>query len=326
MARVSTAITKRAGLIVNPRAGRGAGKGLALAEKLKDDPLIKILILEQFGQLESELRKMATEGVTDLFISSGDGTIQAILTILAEHRPFSTPPRVGLLPHGTTNLSARDLGFRNRSLDAQADFLRKCEALDVITRHTIRCANPADGMVRHGMFVGTGAVAEATRYCQTAFNEQGMKGQLAVATTLLRGVAQHLLSEPKPGDDTRFDRPFAITVETEDQRLTDGPQLLQMSTTLSQLVLGARPFWGGGHGMIRTTVLPFPVPSVLRWILPVMYGGANRATPPGAVSFRSDEVKVTTRTMFVIDGEFFQPPENEPLQMNTGPSFSFIKG
>jgi diacylglycerol kinase family enzyme len=315
----------RSGLIVNPRAGRGGGKGRALADRLAGDARVSVRVIERFGQLGGFLSGLAADGVTDLFVSSGDGTIQAILTELAERNPFPAPPRLCLLPHGTTNLSANDLGFRSSSLDAQASVLLAPEPRETSVRNTIRCANPGDGITRHGMFVGTGAVAEATRYCQQALNEQGVKGQFAVAATLLRSVGRHLISAPKPGDETRFDRPFMITVEADGRRQAEGTQLLQMSTTLSKLVLGARPFWGSGTGAIRTTVLPYPVPSVLRWILPVMYGGDNRATPPGAASFRSAELSVTSPSMFVIDGEFFPPPQGAALRLETGPAFTFIR-
>ena len=70
---------KRAGLIVNPRAGKGSGKGVALAKKLEGTGA-ELRILERFEQLRGFVREMGQAGVTDLFISSGDGTIQAILT------------------------------------------------------------------------------------------------------------------------------------------------------------------------------------------------------------------------------------------------------
>ena len=318
---------RRAGVIVNPRAGKGSGKGMALAERLKGQPGISVRILERFEQITPFLAELAGEGVSDLFISSGDGTIQEILTILAERGPFPSLPRIGLLPHGTTNLSANDVGFRSHAIEAQAAFLKDLPAGDMQHRHTIRCLNPGDGKLRHGMFVGTGAVAVATRYCQQAFNDHGIKGQWAVAGTLLTAIRKYLFSAPDAADETRFDRPHDISVTAHGRVMAEGPQLLQMSTTLDRLVLGMRPFWGSrAGGPIRTTVLPYPVPPVLRWMLPVMYGGDNRASPPGAVSFCSDALTVASDATFVIDGEFFPPPAGEPLRLETGPLFTFVRG
>lgn len=86
----------RAGLLVNPRAGKFSGKGLALVDKLRSDKTISVKVLERFEQLPQFLDDLASEGVTDLFISSGDGTIHAIQSELAERRPFATLPRLSL--------------------------------------------------------------------------------------------------------------------------------------------------------------------------------------------------------------------------------------
>ena len=317
---------RRAGLIVNPRAGKGSGKGQALAGQLAGDSTISLHVLERFEHLEDIIRDMAREGVTDLFISSGDGTIQEILTLVAERGPFATLPRICLLPHGTTNLSANDLGFEGRSIEAQAAFLRRLEARKLVTRNTIRCVNPGDGKLRHGMFVGTGAMSIATHYCQRAFNAQGVRGQWAVAKTLLTAVRKYMFAKPDAQDEARFDRPYAISVDANGQRMAEGTQLLHMSTTLDTLLLKCHPFWGGKTGPIRTTVIPYPVPSVLRWMLPIMYGGENHGAPPGAISFCGEALEVSSDVMFVIDGEFFPPPRDGPLRLETGPLFTFIRG
>jgi len=284
----------RAGLIVNPRSGKGSGKGQALADRLAGKHGVSLHVLERFEHLEDVVAAMARDQVTDLFISSGDGTIQEILTLVAERGQFAAPPRICLLPHGTTNLSANDLGFTQHSIEAQADFVLNPAPRRMVTRNTIRCLNPGDGKLRHGMFVGTGAMAVATHYCQRAFNEQGV-------------------------------RPYAITVEADGAMRATGTQLLQMSTTLDTLLLGSHSFWGGKTAPIRTTVIPYPVPSVLRWMLPIMYGGEHHANPPGTVSFCSHRLSVASDVMFVIDGEFFPAPKDEALRLETGPEFTFIR-
>lgn len=321
-----TGPSRRAGLIVNPRAGKGSGKGQALAETLAGDRGVSLHLLERFEQLGAILDDMARDSVTDLFISSGDGTIQEILTQVAERQPFARMPRICLLPHGTTNLSANDLGFASRSIAVQAAFIRSLDARRLATRNTIRCLNPGDGKLRHGMFVATGAMAVATQYCQRAFNAQGVRGQWAVAKTLMTAVRKYMFAAPDAADEARFDRPYAITVEAGGRRLAEGRQLLQMSTTLDTLLLRSHPFWGGKTAPIRTTVIPYPVPSVLRWMLPIMYGGETHGSPERTVSFCSDALAVSSDVMFVIDGEFFPPPVAEPLRLETGPLFTFIRG
>lgn len=314
----------RAGLIVNPRSGKSSGKGLQLADKLGASPAISVHVLQQFDELGPALKRFAAEAVTDLFISSGDGTIQAIQTMLAEQRIFASLPRLCLLPHGSTNMTAADLGFRHKSLDAQVRMLRDPAPQDLRERPTLRAANPRDGEPRHGMFLGTGAVSEATLFCQRAFNARGVKGNTAVFATLARAVLRTMFTAPNPDDEARFDRPFDITLTQDGKSLLHGPQLLVLATTLDKLILGARPYWGGKDGPIRISAFPYPVPSIIRWLLPIMYGSEQRSVPAGSISLSATMAEISSPVSYVIDGEFFDGPVGEPLRLETGPAFTYI--
>jgi hypothetical protein len=317
---------RRAGLIINPQSGKSSGKGLSLVEMLKGNAAISTRVLEKFEQLPGILDEFAGDGVTDLFISSGDGTIHAIQTELAERKPFKTIPRLSLLPHGTTNMTAADLGFRFRSLQAQADYIAHLEAKQLRERPTLRVVNPRDGRPRHGMFLGTGAASEAVLFCQRVFNAKGVKGNWATFATLASAVGRTMFTRSNPHDVSRFDRPFPIEITNDGREFCTGTQLLMFSTTLEKLILGARPFWGEKLGPIRTSVFPYPVPSIPRWLLPIMYAGENRKMPEGAVSFSSARLEISCPVSFVIDGEFFDGPTKGPLKVETGPVFTYLCG
>ena len=317
---------KRAGLLVNPSSGKSSGKGLSLVGMLKGNAAISTRILEKFDQLPGFLDEFASDGVTDLFISSGDGTVHAIQTELAERKPFKATPRLCLLPHGTTNMTAADLGFRFGALRAQADYITQLETKLVRKRTTMRVANPRDGRPRHGMFLGTGATAEATLFCQRAFNARGVRGNWATFATLGSAVGRTIFTKSNPHDVTRFDRPFPIHITSEGNERCSGTQLMMLSTTLEKLILGARPFWGQKLGPIRTSVFPYPVPSLARWLLPIMYAGEDRKMPEGALSFSGSSLEVTCSASYVIDGEFFAGHEGHPLKVETGPVFTYLCG
>jgi diacylglycerol kinase (ATP) len=317
---------KRAGLLVNPSAGKSSGKGVALAGMLAAAPNVLTRIVGKFEQLPEALSAFASEGVTDLFISSGDGTVQAVQTELAERRPFNVVPRLALLAHGTTNMTAADLGFRRGSLRDQAEFIKSVEPNDIRQRPTLRVVNPKDNKPRHGMFLGAGAAAEATLYCQKTLNARNIKGSLATFATLAAAVSRPMFTSPDPDDETRFDRPFPIAITSGGMQRCSGAQLLMLSTTLDKLILGARPFWHGKTAPIRTSVFPYPVPSIPRWLLPIMYGGENRKMPQGAVSFSSESLEISCPSDFVIDGEFFAARRDEPLKVETGHLFAYICG
>ena len=259
------------GLIVNPLSGKGNKSGLKLAKLLDGADGVHTRILEDFGRLGDYLEEMAKTSVTTIFISSGDGTIQEIQTLLAEHEVFENLPRLCLLPHGTTNLTAADLGFAHKSIERQAQFIADADqrngASDLRKRASLRIVNPADGKTRHGMFVGTGAVWQATKFCQDAVHRTGLKGDWATFATLAAAVAKSLFVRSNPDDLERIDRAYQMNVRGDTGQLTDGGELLFLATTLDKLILGTRPFWGGKQAAIRASVFPFPAPNILRWAL-----------------------------------------------------------
>ena len=71
------------GVIINPRSGRRR-KGLELAGLLKPHADIAVHVLEEFGSLPSISPPCRRRRSGEIFISSGDGTVQAIQTCLAE--------------------------------------------------------------------------------------------------------------------------------------------------------------------------------------------------------------------------------------------------
>lgn len=317
------------GLIVNPRSGRRTGKGERLMALLKDRARIPMAALEDFGGLRKTLADFAARGVDILTISSGDGTIQAIQTELAERNPFQRTPALMLLPHGTANMTAADLGMRTHQPGAVAELLRdeaRLKALPRRRRPTLRVANPADGRVRHGMFVGAGAVYTGTRFCQQAIHATGIKGNPAIAATLAVCIGGAIMNRRATAEEARIARPYPMRLASEGRERASGGYLLTLATTLNRLVLGTRPFWGGKTGPIRATALPFPVANLARWVWPALYGPEDRDMPPGAVSFCVRSLDIWSSTPFVIDGEFFDSPASEPLRIETGPEFEYVCG
>jgi diacylglycerol kinase (ATP) len=315
----------RVGVLINPTAGRGNGKGLALASALKAHGGVGVDLLERFDQLAPILQRMGTEGVEDLFISSGDGTVHAIQTLLAEKGWFRQMPRLCLLPHGTTNLNAADVGFQSTSIAAQAALIANATPREVIERHSLRLANPRDGVARHGMFFGTGAITDATRYTQVNLNDKGVKGSYATFAVLAKAISKTLFSAPNPHDPNRFDRPYPITLMIDGEPLCEDPQLLALATTLDKLILNTRPFWGGKTAPIRITTFPYPLPNVLRWFLPAVMGGESRRPVPGAHSTCAHGFSITSSVAYDLDGEFYEGPDDGPLKVETGPLFRFIR-
>ena len=322
------------GLIINPKSGKESGYGLKLARILEnrgaDKQGVAVKIIEDFGELENMMDDFAARNITTLFISSGDGTVQAIQTDIAERKIFLKQPALCLLPHGTTNMTAADLGFSIKSLEGQADFITAlgggAKPSDVRNRPTVRVVNPDDGMTRHGMFVGTGAAWQGTMFCQTDVHKTGLKGDWATFATLATALFKAAFFKANPTDMSRIDRPYEMKIVGDGKTMASGGELMYLATTLQKLILGLKPFWGGANGPMRSTIIGYPLPNIFRWTLPLMRGGEDRKVPDGAKSFCADVVLIATKCPFVIDGEFFDPPKDEPLRIETGPEFSYVCG
>ena len=317
---------RKSGVIINPSAGRGNGKGLKLAAELAKTPQVDVRLLKAFDQLHNYLRNFAEEGVTDLYLSSGDGTVQAVQTFLAETDHFKARPRLCLLPHGSTNLTGTDVGFRDTSIASQANYIAGTSEPKLQKRHSLRVANAGNGQVIHGMTLGAGAAARGTRRAQRAYNDRGIKGAFANFAIITGALAQAAFSKSDPDDETRVDRPCVMEIRRNGNLITSGPQLMFFATTLHQLFFRTRPFWGGKNGPIRASVFPYPPPNILRWALPLMYGGEDRAAPEGAFSFSGAGFEIASEESFVMDGEFFDGPKSGLLQVTAGPEFEFIVG
>lgn len=319
-----------AGLLVNPSSGRRSGRGLALAQRLSGAAGVRVAVIECFGDLPGILRDFASAGVETLFISAGDGTVHAVQTELAERNPFAKLPRLALLPHGTTNMTAAELGLKASGGERQAAIIAEIGSgrppAILKTRPTVRVANPADGRVRHGMFLGTGALSRATRFCQEKVHVLGIKGDWATSATLVTGLATAMFSRSARSDEDRLDRPYEMNITADGRHVANGLQVLFFVTTLDRLILGTRPFWGGATRPLRATAIAHPPPRLLRYLLPVLYGGENRRLPEQCCSVAAHEIAVETRCPFVIDGEFFNPPSDEPLRIETGPRFTYFCG
>jgi hypothetical protein len=303
------------GVVINPKSARQGRKGKALTQALNGAPGVVTETLDDFSVLPDIIKSFAKQKVSLIAVSGGDGTVQAVQTVLAEKKSFKVLPRLAVLPHGTTNMTAADVGLRTGNpqriaeLLARPDYLRRATAIK--TRHTVKVSNLLDTPPQHGMFFGTGAIYRAVVLCQQDIHAMGLKGDMATGATLALALIKSLFSRSDPNDDPDLiDRPYPMTISVDGQIKTAFDQLMFLVTTLNRLILGTRPFWNDAAlGTLKATTVAYPHPSIIRYLWPVMYGAADRRLPePDFLSFSGEEIGLATATSLVIDGELFEPP------------------
>jgi len=112
-------------LIVNPAAGQGRPQEALEALQTALAPVLGgVLITQERGDAERAAREAAGSGFEAVLAAGGDGTVNEIVNgLLAAGTPGGALP-LGLVPVGTQNVLAHELGLPAADLDATLALLR----------------------------------------------------------------------------------------------------------------------------------------------------------------------------------------------------------
>ncbi len=295
----------RVGVLSNPRSG-GNKKGLGGIYKiLAQWP--EVLHREAFtleGMTEA-LAYFAQNGVELIVINGGDGTAQAVLTLIDRAEIFPTPPLLALLRAGTTSMLPRDVGIPGSRTAGLSQALRwakeRDSSLTLQPRPILRVQRGNGQPTQCGMFFGAGAICQGIKAFHSGVNPMGWRGQLMPGVTLLKMLLAVLRKnhETVPPLLTRS----RIDEQPEQERLN----LIVLISTLNHLFFGMQPYWGTEEGPLRYTEIAAEpkylfrvIPSLFRW-------QKNRyATPEnGFVSHNIHEVQLEIEGDFTLDGELY---------------------
>ena len=99
-----------------------------------------------------------------------------------------------------------------------------------------------------------------------------------------------------------------------------------LATTLDQLFLGIRPFWGSGAGEVRGLLVEEPARRLLRNLPALLRGRPNRhmTAATGYHSFRTDTLGVAAAGRFMLDGELYDF-EDGPLVLEPSAPLRFLR-
>jgi hypothetical protein len=221
-----------------------------------------------------------------------------------ESRLFATPPVIALLPGGTANMNAGDIGVKGSLWKATRRFCDWCESDRNIRgrlaqRPLLRVVNGPGGEPRYGMFLGGGAIMQGTEYAHREVHARGLRDDFSLALTTLRTVWGVLR------DDPAFNRHVTIDLALDQAGPTRHDTLILAISTLHRLAFGMRPFWGRGPGDIRLTLMRQHCSRFARTFLSIVRGRPNRNAIPasGYFSYNADKVSLHLDGKLNLDGE-----------------------
>lgn len=317
----------RIGVISNPRSRQNTRGMAAIRSFLETIPGVAHRELLARSETGPALRRLAEEGVDLVVVNGGDGTVHSVVTEMLNGAWSSPLPRIAVLPAGTTNLIAADVGFDGSPVDALRRLLDACrDESRVMTEHerpVVSMRHAADGPPMHGMFFGTAAFYRGTMLGRAEVHPLGVEKSAAAALALFWFLLRAFFS--RTGSNPLY-RGESMEVRIDGKVMPEPEQFVLLGTTLRRLILGLRPFWGDGRGSLRYTSISFPPRRFGRAILPVMRGRPRAwMEADGYRSGLAQEMTLVTDCPIVMDGEIFPTSRQVPVVIRADHTVTFVQ-
>lgn len=292
------------GLISNPASGHNRDQFESIRARIDGQPGIHHRVTHSAADIAPALQELAALNIGVLAINGGDGTVSAILGALLESKLFAHPPLIALLPGGTANMNAGDIGVRGSLHKAVTRFCQWCEgerATDgkVAQRTLMRVVAGDNQPAHYCMFLGGGAVIHGTEYAHREIHSRGLRDDFSLALGTLRTVWGVLRGDPA------FNRHVAITLTLDDREPAQYDTLILAVSTLHRLSFGMRPFWSEEPGAIRLTLMEQGCTRFARTFFSIVRGHPSRNAVPhsGYRSHNADRIQLVMDGKINLDGE-----------------------
>jgi diacylglycerol kinase (ATP) len=315
------------GLISNPHSGRNRKHLDTIRKIVTDYPNVHHRTTQTADDIPAVLEAFARQPVDILAINGGDGTIARILTELLERGPFPVLPRLALLPGGTTNMNAADVGLRGNLVKA---IRRLCTwssgapALPESLQRPVLRVTGGDGQAAVcGMAFGAGAITRGVEYSDTSINRKGIVGAFRPALALFRtlwGLASR---------DRRFFKPVAISLQRDNEPADPACDILILIiSSLERLMLGSRPFWGQESAPLHTSLVHADAERFLRNLPALVRGKPNRhmTEANGYSSHNASRIRLAMDGSWMLDGEVHEARISDgPVTISNGGDVTFVR-
>jgi hypothetical protein len=313
-------------LISNPKSGRNARRGLLAGIRglLAAHPGVTHFQERTFDGIAAATREAIGDDTEILVVNGGDGTVQTVLTSMMS-TPATHLPILAILPGGTTNTTARNVGYGRRPLAALQGLLTESARgtlAGIVERRAVLRADLEYGP-QYAMMFGAGAVYHGIVFARGQLAAHGVRGEwgagIALATFLTRVFTGRA--------GTMFP-PLAATLRIDGVVVPQPAYFGILASTMDRQFLGVSPYWGVGPGPLRVSAMSDRLQHLGRAILPALRGRPSPWLCPdfGYRSHNADEIDLTFTGGFTLDGELFEPAACERrLLITTRQSAYFLR-
>ncbi len=292
------------GLISNPASGHNRDQFERIQSRVAACPAISHLVTYSMADVKPALAELARQEVRVLAINGGDGTASHILGEMLESSLFEQPPVIVLLPGGTANMNAGDIGAKGSLWRATQRLCQWCEGERntgglLAQRSLMRVLVAGEAAPRYGMFLGGGAIIQGTEYAHREVHARGLRDDFSLALSTGRTVWGVLRKDPA------FNRHVTVELALDERAAVSHDTLILAISTLHRLAFGMRPFWASGPGAIRLTLFEQGCSRFARTFLSIVRGHPSRNAVPesGYFSHNADAIRLCLEGKLNLDGE-----------------------
>ncbi len=258
-------------------------------------------ISQDKSDLPPLLRRAAQSDIKHILIEGGDGTVRTVMTDLLNAYEDKQPlPAVSILPCGTTNQIARNLGLKTFQ-DMKAIQNGNISEIEIpLVQISIKDSVSIDDRL-FGFLFSTGALPHVSKFAQEKLNKKGVGGGTAVVGAVLKAVTGNQSDLMPPSKHKMRANIGGQTIFKH-----KGKALGTVITTLPTLMLGLDPFWGKEEAPLRMTWAESGSRKLGRNVAGLWMGRKHNRAHDGFHSHNIDRLNLRTKAPTVLDGDFLE--------------------
>jgi diacylglycerol kinase family enzyme len=294
------------GILCNPAGGRIKNHLEATRRALKSLPASMYLEAATATEIRDSIRLFSDSGLNLLILAGGDGTVHCALTHLFRLWEGELPA-IAVIPGGTTNMTALDLGISKRPLACIARLAAALAQPDTryyTMRRVLRIEQGLDTKL-FGMFFGCGLIPHGVKYFHRRVRQYGLTNEFAGGMVMLGYLFGFLL---RPAGLPAIH----LTLFMDGRSFEKHGCLAAFATTLDRLLLGIRPYRRLKKGSLFFTTIDNTMKSVWSTLISMLTGN-------GGCNTNTCHLAHTERLELLFDGDFIVDGELYNAQRQSGP-------
>lgn len=322
----SSTASLRIGLIYNPLGGLARKNYFAISNILAKLPMIQQWKVTDAGDFDHAVEALIQAKIEWLIIIGGDGTIQGLFTRIFSILPTSQWPSISIIPGGTTNMTALDLGIQEKPDQIlkrlEQHLLRTInnQEFKQVSKAVIRIEQTGQPTI-FGMFLGLGLIARGVKFSRSRIKQIGITGNIFTTIIVLRSLIGTFLGRPDPTW-----APVQITLPHSNNTVQKESYLLVMISTLDKILMGIHPYWGEEKAPLHATFIQQYCHKFWLAVLRILLkNGHLLKNEHGYLSYNTESIDLLMDDEYIVDGElFYASSNNGPLKISAKEKVKFL--